>query len=267
MTTQGEITPWERLRRLSEMSRLEQDVHAKQWANDLASRHGAGKMPIYMRAAYRDTIAAVLLSLVDERASTPDHGDLGSEGRSNGAAAGQASDATRYNHNLDDVPPSVIRAWAHQRGISVSDRGRIPMWVIKRYHAEHAAESESSLASKIQEALEQHGELTKTELWDIVGRNKPSSKIDQAVESLPNAQVFKGESTGGRRPVIVRLVNAESGEVAGPAEVTAADRLDADDLDPAVVPQGLADEASHLGQTDASIDDFLRVLRGDSHNG
>lgn len=262
MTTQGEITPWERLRRLSEVSRLEQDVRAKQWANELVSRLGTGKMPIYMRTAYRDTIAAVLLSLVDERASTPDQGDLGREDRSNGAA-GQASDATRYPYEVDDVPPSVIRVWAHQKGISVGDRGRIPMWVVKRYHAERAAESESSLASKIQKALEQHGELTKTELWDIVGRNRPSWKIEQAVESLPNVQVLKGESTGGRRPMVVRLVNVESGEVAGPAEVATG----TDDLDPTGASQWLDDEASHLAKTDASMDEFLRVLHGDSRKG
>lgn len=266
MTSQGEITPWERLRRLSEMSRLEQDVHAKQWANELVSRHGAGEMPIYMRTAYRDTIAAVLFSLVDEGASTRGYGDLGSDGGSNGST-GPVSDVTRHDYALDDVPPSVIRVWAHQKGISVSDRGRIPMWVVKRYHAEHAAESERSLAYKIQEALKQHGELTKTELWEIVGRNKPSRRIEQAIESLPNVQMFKGESTGGRPPVIVRLVNIESEEIGEPAEVTTSDRLDAEDLSGSGASQDLADGASHLGKSDASIDDFLRVLRGNSLNG
>lgn len=142
MTDEIEIPPWERLQRLSEMSAHIRDVYAKRWANELMSRHGIGAMPRYVEIAYRDTIAAVLLSLVDDQASvaTP----RGAADRTNGFGS-QASDPPRSSYRSDDVPPPVVRAWAHRKGISIGDRGRIPMWVVNQYHAEHAEEPQSAL--------------------------------------------------------------------------------------------------------------------------
>lgn len=65
-----------------------------------------------------------------------------------------------------------------------------------------------SLASKIQRALEIHGELTKADIWDVVGRNVANAEIMEALHQIPGLIVTKGKSTGGRPPSVFRLENA-----------------------------------------------------------
>jgi hypothetical protein len=161
----------------------------------------------------------------------------------------------------------VIRAWAQQKGISISDRGRIPMWVIKRYQSEYVArEVEQALARKILAALEQHGELTKSELWDIIGRNHPSSKIENALKFLPNIQVYKGESSGGRPPVIYRLVEEELDETNELSERITDGQFELGNLGDTDDFPSLAVNASDPDTADSKIHDFLQMLRGESRS-
>lgn len=138
MTDEVETTPWERLRRLYATPPLEQPGHARQWANELMSQLGMDLMPGLSWTAYRDTISAVLLSLIRSQSSDQDT----SETDRPDAFTSQTSDASITYHHAEDVPPPVIRAWAHQRGITIGDRGRIPMWITHQYYAEHAQEAQ-----------------------------------------------------------------------------------------------------------------------------
>lgn len=63
-----------------------------------------------------------------------------------------------------------------------------------------------SIASKIDAAVTTFGEITSSELFDIIGRNVKKTEIIQALASLPHIEVARGVSTGGRPPVIYRLV-------------------------------------------------------------
>ncbi|MFI0423557.1 histone-like nucleoid-structuring protein Lsr2 [Spongiactinospora sp. 9N601] len=261
MTDEAETPAWERLRRLSQMSRLERRAQATRWADELMRRLGAEAMPSYVRVAHRDTIAAVLFSLVDED-QTPASGYLEREppNQPYGTAEGIDAPNTTRSHG---GTAAVIRAWAQQKGIQVSDRGRIPMWVIHRYHAEHAEQgSEVALAHKIYTALRQHGELTKSQLWEIIGHNHSASEIAKALERLPNVQLIDGESNGGRPPVIFRLVEAEPGESGGLASGAASGQLTLGDM-------GVEDfsplpgNPSHAGMSDSKVHDFLQILRGE----
>lgn len=65
------------------------------------------------------------------------------------------------------------------------------------------------LTSKIAAAVQAQGELTKSELWDVVGRNVKVRDIANALKALPQIQVFIGESEGGRPPVYYRWVEDE----------------------------------------------------------
>ncbi|TDD89519.1 hypothetical protein E1293_04735 [Actinomadura darangshiensis] len=266
MVKQTKIMPWERLQRLYEMSELERPVYAKQWANELVRKHGAGNMPRYMQAAHRETIAAALLFLVDEQTSMSDDGYRGRRGVQTNSFVDPASDVLHSDQRTDDVSPSVIRAWAQQRGISVNARGRIPMWVTKRYHLEHAAESDS-LADKIRAALERHGELTKSELWDVIGRNHPSWKIEQAIETLPNVEVLKGRSRGGRPPMIFRWAEKNSNDIAVSAGATVRRQCslgDPQDMDrlAVIVDKGPSDPNT----VDSKTQEFIQILRGESRS-
>ena len=70
-----------------------------------------------------------------------------------------------------------------------------------------------SLAQKILTALETYGTLSSSELWDVVGRNRSRSEIQEALRLIPQVEVFKGQSTGGRPPTFFRLVtNREDDE-------------------------------------------------------
>src|SRR5690606_28097140 len=66
----------------------------------------------------------------------------------------------------------------------------------------------SSIAQKILVALELDPEktLTASELWDAVGRNTPKEAIQEALRQLPQVKSFKGPSTGGRPPIMFRLI-------------------------------------------------------------
>ncbi|MBC6456605.1 histone-like nucleoid-structuring protein Lsr2 [Actinomadura sp. HBU206391] len=266
MTDEVAIPPWERLQRLSEKSVHEQHAQAARWADELMSRHGMDVTPRYIWAAQRDTIAAVLVSLVDGQASVSDHGGIGVD-RSDSDAS-EVSDAPRYNDRSNDVSPSMIRAWAQQNGISISGRGRIPMWVIKRYQTQGTTnDSEKALARKIRAALEQYGELTKSELWDIVGRNQHSWKIENALKLLPEVQTLKGESSGGRPPVIFRLVKEELDQTGESTGTTASSQLTPRSLGTLEDAPALSDGSSDLDTGDSKIHDFLEILRGESRSG
>lgn len=67
----------------------------------------------------------------------------------------------------------------------------------------------TSLASKIDTAVTTFGELTSSELFDIIGRNVKQREILDALVSLPHIEVTRGQSTGGRPPTIYRLVSPE----------------------------------------------------------
>lgn len=47
-----------------------------------------------------------------------------------------ATTPTAAHPDPERVPPALVRAWARERGITVSDRGRLPAAVIERYHRE-----------------------------------------------------------------------------------------------------------------------------------
>ncbi|MCO6008284.1 Lsr2 family protein [Actinoallomurus purpureus] len=185
MTDEVEIPPWERLERLSDMSVLVRDVYAKQWANELMSRRGMDAMPRYIWTAYRDMIAAVLLSLIDDQASASNQRGTRTADRSNSFAS-QVSDAPGSKYRSDDVPASVIRAWAQQKGISIGDRGRVPAWVVDLYHTEHAQEPQNSPG-----------------LWDAEEGNDvpafdPAIDADTSDSKLQDfLQVLRGESRNG----------------------------------------------------------------------
>ncbi|WP_329092357.1 Lsr2 family DNA-binding protein [Streptosporangium sp. NBC_01469] len=266
MTDEAETSPWERLRQLSEMSVLERPIHVTRWADELMSRNGMEVMPRYFRTAHRDTIAAVLLSLVDDQTAASGYAETGTAGQLNAVGPVDALRSTTYRS--DEVPAHLIRTWAKQKGISVNDRGRIPQWVITRYRAEHANhESEKALAYKIREALEQYGELTKSELWNIIGRNHSSGKIEEALKFLPNVQTLEGESSGGRPPTIFRLVEEEIGEIDESVEVTASSQLALEGFGNTDNFSSITDGSSGSSATDSKVYDFLQILRGESHSG
>ncbi|MFG1865637.1 Lsr2 family DNA-binding protein [Microbispora bryophytorum] len=218
-------------------------------------------MPSYVRAAHRDTIAAVLFSLVDEdQTPTAGYSETGPPNRPCGTAEGISAPNTSHS---DEATAAVIRAWAQQKGIQVSDRGRIPMWVIRRYHAEHADQSSGMpLTHKIYTALRQHGELTKSQLWEIIGHSHPASEIAKALERLPNVQLIDGESNGGRPPMIFRLVEAEPGESGELASGAASGQLTLGDMGVEDV-SPLPGDPSRANMSDSKVHDFLQILRGE----
>jgi hypothetical protein len=65
---------------------------------------------------------------------------------------------------------------------------------------------DETLASKIWNALMEHGELNMTELRDIIGRNHSKAAIVAALKTLPNVEVYKGQSNGGRPPIKLRPI-------------------------------------------------------------
>lgn len=57
---------------------------------------------------------------------------------SNARQVGRKSGTTRSARRSGGNPESAaIRAWAQSNGLGVSDRGRIPSDIVKKYHAEH----------------------------------------------------------------------------------------------------------------------------------
>lgn len=62
------------------------------------------------------------------------------------------------------------------------------------------------LGARILAALEANGELSRSELWDIIGRNFSARDITNALKGLPQVVTRTGKSTGGRPPVFLRLV-------------------------------------------------------------
>ncbi|GIH97763.1 histone-like nucleoid-structuring protein Lsr2 [Planobispora siamensis] len=234
----GFETSWERLRRLSEMSAPERIQHVSRWAEELTSRDGMDGMLPYFRTAHQEMIAAVLLALVD-------HGWSSSNVPVSEASALPSYAATGRRADRSDEAP-IIRAWARDKGLSISERGRIPQWVVDRYHTESATQEPSSdvLALKIRQALQLHGELTRSDLWNIVGRNQPSLVITKALDLLPDVEAFEGESTGGRPPLLYRLTK----DVSRVSEAT---------------PSSAPSERSEL---DPSVHDFLQMLHGESHD-
>ncbi|MEU7983929.1 histone-like nucleoid-structuring protein Lsr2 [Streptosporangium canum] len=268
MTDEAETSPWERLRQLSEMSVLERPIHVTRWADELMSRNGMDAMPRYFQSAHRGIIAAVLLSLVDDQTSVSGYAATGVAGQPSGAADPVGTTLRSTTYRSDDVPAHLVRTWAKQKGISVNDRGRIPQWVITRYRAEHAVHGAGKvLAYKIREALEQYGELTKSELWNIIGRNHSSGKIEEALKFLPNVQMLEGESSGGRPPTIFRLVEEELSEIEELAEVTANSQLALEGFGDTDNFSTIANGSSGFDTTDSKVHDFLQILRGESHSG
>ncbi|MFF0870140.1 hypothetical protein ACFYUV_50905 [Nonomuraea sp. NPDC003560] len=268
MTDKVETLPSERLRRLTQMSVLERNVHVTQWADELLSRHhGRSATPSFFQAPQRDTVAAVLLSLVDDQASVSDDaeaedGDLPSD------SADEVDDEPLSTSRSNDVPAAVIRAWAQQNGISVNERGRLPMWVTHRYHTENVAQKpEQSLANKIRQALEQHGPLTKSALWNSVGRNHASWVMDKALESMPDVQISRGESNGGRSPVIFRLVEVEANDRDKLAAATGNPEIGIENLEDVDDIPTRAEGFSRPDMADSKIDDLLQILRGESNSG
>lgn len=67
------------------------------------------------------------------------------------------------------------------------------------------------LTTKIYNALLNAGPdgLSKSELWMAIGRNYSAADVRAALLALPDVEVTVGESTGGRRPEIYRLVSEE----------------------------------------------------------
>ncbi|MEU5878157.1 DUF3987 domain-containing protein [Spirillospora sp. NPDC047279] len=71
-----------------------------------------------------------------------------------------------------------------------------------------------SLSQKILHALEDNIDMesmervpmSMTEVWDVVGRNVKLVEINRALGQLPQVERFKGESSGGRPPIMLRLV-------------------------------------------------------------
>lgn len=49
--------------------------------------------------------------------------------------SGRVARSTRPSGGSRNSESAVIRAWAHENGVQVSDRGRIPSSVIDQYHA------------------------------------------------------------------------------------------------------------------------------------
>lgn len=146
MTERAGSPPWDRLRQLADSSALERRVHAMQWASELVSRHGGDEMPQFLRTAYRDMVAAVLLLLLTEQTSGLSSEEAGEEGRSVSTNQ-QVAPHPNHSHETstgeqtyrsDDLQPAAIRSWARRKGIPVSDRGRIPLWIVNRYRDEHA---------------------------------------------------------------------------------------------------------------------------------
>ncbi len=76
---------------------------------------------------------------------------------------------------------------------------------------------DAPLHEKILEALEGNFDpvtlelvpMTMTELWDYIGRNTKRAAIMAALKKLPQVEVFKGASTGGRPPIMLRLVDLD----------------------------------------------------------
>jgi hypothetical protein len=48
-----------------------------------------------------------------------------------------------------------------------------------------------------------------SELWDHVGRNKTRRDILDAIKTMPNVEIYKGKSTGGRPPIMIRAILAD----------------------------------------------------------
>ena len=70
------------------------------------------------------------------------------------------------------------------------------------------------LTSKIEKALRFYGQMSKSELWDEIGRNYKAPEIDRALLALAhNVRRTKGESTGGRPPVIYEWIEEDSDEL------------------------------------------------------
>ncbi|WP_433332483.1 DUF3987 domain-containing protein [Spirillospora sp. CA-294931] len=71
-----------------------------------------------------------------------------------------------------------------------------------------------SISQKILCALENNIDLetmeplpmSMTEVWDVVGRNVKRTEILRALTQLPQVERFQGESSGGRPPIMLRLV-------------------------------------------------------------
>ncbi|MFC9974279.1 DUF3987 domain-containing protein [Spirillospora sp. NPDC127200] len=68
---------------------------------------------------------------------------------------------------------------------------------------------DESITNKIKKALAEHGELSMSELWDHVGRNKTRRDILDAIKTMPNVEIYKGKSTGGRPPIMIRAILAD----------------------------------------------------------
>ncbi|MDR0366235.1 MAG: Lsr2 family protein [Bifidobacteriaceae bacterium] len=43
--------------------------------------------------------------------------------------------ATQSSKQAYDFDPAAVRAWADSNGIEISKRGRVPSWVVEKYHA------------------------------------------------------------------------------------------------------------------------------------
>lgn len=60
---------------------------------------------------------------------------------SGGARGGAAAPRRQQRPAVDKEQNTAIRNWARQRGLNVSDRGRIPSDVVEAFHKEHAPAS------------------------------------------------------------------------------------------------------------------------------
>lgn len=190
--------PWERLRRLSEMSMLERRVSATKWANELVSHHGVDAMPRDFQLAHRDTIAAVILALADQQSPpwTEQEEEDVSASRSE-EAVGWHEDIAPSTSSSKAAPAHVIRTWAQKNGIPVSERGRIPMWVINRYHKERSARStvEEHMKAAVHDGQLPLVEVGGTDLNDAANDLPPQDTTSSKVSDF--LQILRGESHPG----------------------------------------------------------------------
>lgn len=95
-----------------------------------------------------------------------------------------------------------------------------------------------SISQKILQALEMNRDpetleaipMSMTEIWDVVGRNVKVKEINEALKQLPQVERFRGESSGGRPPMYLRLIEDDLDLEIRKAEQIAAE----DDLDRAI---------------------------------